>query len=339
MTHHRYFFWLLLASFSAFFAEVLAGSDMFPFFNPWGVLIVVPLYGLHTLILITLIYRYGGRPTFPALVFAGMLFGLYEAYITKMLWRPTWEAWWVVGNVAVFEVFVLLWWHTWLSFITPLTLSEGLLTRSRDLLRAFPPRLRRLYGSWQGWLGIAIFGAAVQSINSPDPARSLLSGLSTVAYLTLLTALWKRLTRGRAYTLPDLLPNPKEFRILALWLAALYLFHLFAIRWEFIPPFWPGQAVIWGLYALAIALLVRALRRSRRAPQEESLPAPPFPAPRALLGVGLVFILALPLEKMLLAPVALPVVLVTWLGGPLLGLWAFVHALRPGANKSPQQPN
>ncbi len=45
---HRYLFWVLLAAYSTFFAEVVTGSTMFPFFHPWGVLVVWPLYGLHT---------------------------------------------------------------------------------------------------------------------------------------------------------------------------------------------------------------------------------------------------------------------------------------------------
>ncbi len=324
---HRYLFWLILAAYSTFFAEVFAGSDMFPFFNLWGVLVVVPLYGLHTLILITLLYRYGGRPRFDTLVFAGMLFGLYEAYITKMLWRPSWEAWLTLADVAVFEVFVLIWWHTWFSFITPLVLSEGLLTASREILGGLPSRLRRLYSSWQGWLGLALFGAVFQSVNSPTPAHSLLSGLSTVAFLVLLTALWRRVTRGRSYTLPELLPDTREFRFLAVWLGLIYLFHTFAVFPERLPPVWPGQVIIWGLYALAITLFIIALRRSRRSevPCEESARVP---SAKVLLGAGLAFAAALPLAKILLMNAAGPIVVTGWLAGGGFEIWAFVRAVR-----------
>ncbi len=322
---HRWLFWFLLAAYSAFFAEVFAGSDMFPFFNLWGILVVVPLYGLHTLILITIIYRYG-RPTLATLVFAGGLFGLYEAYITKMLWRPDWEAWITIADVAVVEVLVLLWWHTWLSFITPLVLGEGLLTRSQDVLTGLPPRLRRLYGSPRGWLGIALFGAVFQSVNSPDSAQSLLSGLSTVGFLALITLLWRRVTRDRAYRLPDLLPDGREFRVLVGWLLAIYLLNTFAVTPERIPPVWPGQAIIWGLYAALIALLVRALRRSRQVTVLADIP--PFPPARSLLVAGLVFILAVPLVKVLLGEVAGLVVLLGWGGGIAFGVWMFVRALR-----------
>ncbi len=334
---HKLFFWLILAAYSTFFAEVFAGSDMFPFFNLWGILIVWPLYGLHTIILITLIYRYGSRPRFATLVFAGLLFGLYEAYMTKMLWRPSWEAWLTVADVAVVEVFVLLWWHSWLSFITPLTLAEGLLTTSRDVLRGLPLRLRRFYGSRKGWLALALFGSLIQSINSPDPAASLLSGVSTVAFLTTLTLLWRRVTRGHAYTLSDLLPGKRAFRIMALWLGAMYLFHIFALYPERIPPVWPGQVIIWGLYALAIALLVRALRRFRHVREYRGAP-PPFPSAKALLGAGLTFVVALPLVESALGGVAGEIVVVSWLAGSAFEIWTFFRSTWETLTRRENQP-
>ena len=121
---HKYLFWLNLGLLSTFFAEVISGSDLFPFFHPWGILLVVPLYLLHTLIMITLVYRLG-RPTLPALYFAGTLFGLYEAYITKVLWNPDWGEVFKLAEIAVFEVLVLVFfWHTWMSFIFPLLAAE-----------------------------------------------------------------------------------------------------------------------------------------------------------------------------------------------------------------------
>ncbi len=324
---HCYLFGLLLAAYSTFFAEVFAGSDMFPFFHAWGLLVVVPLYGLHTIILLTLIYRCGGRPRFSSLVFAGMLFGLYEAYMTKVLWKPGWGAAITLGDVAVVEVFVLVfWWHAWFSFITPLVLGEGLLTTSRDVLLGLPLRLRRFYGSWKGWLTIALFGAAFQSINSPSPLHSLASGAGTVGVLALLTALWRRVTRGRTYALSDLLPGKGEFRLLAAWLGALYLFLGTVIYPERLPPVWPGQVIVWGLYALVIALFLRALRRTRPLKNIRSLPA--FSPAKTLLGLGLSFVFALPLMKILLGGAAEVIVLGGWGMGIFLGVWAFALAVR-----------
>ncbi|MGA2821829.1 MAG: hypothetical protein ABSF61_14420 [Anaerolineales bacterium] len=44
-------FWLILSALSVLFAEVTSFSSRFGFFTPWGLLVVLPLYGLHVLVL------------------------------------------------------------------------------------------------------------------------------------------------------------------------------------------------------------------------------------------------------------------------------------------------
>ena len=323
---HKVFFWLVMAAYSTFFAEVFAGSDLFPFFHPLGILFVMPLYGLHLLILTTLVFRFG-KPRLSVLLFAGMLFGLYEAYITKVLWSPAWEAIFSPGNVAILEVFVLVfWWHTWFAFLTPLVLGESLLTTSRFVLSNFPPKLRRFYGSWKGWLGIFLFGAIFQAFNSPSPIQSLLSGLSTIPVLALLTYGWLRISKDKAYTLPDLLPVESEFRFLAGWLGIIYLFPGFLLLPERIPPVFPGQAIIWGMYAVIIFVLIRLLKRSGRLATE-----PPqeirFPAPKTLLRIGIVFIVVLPAAKFLLDGFGWVVLTLGWLSGALFSVGMILWSL------------
>jgi hypothetical protein len=86
----KFFYWFILGCLSTYFAEVWSGSQIYSFYNPQSYLLVIPLYTLHIVFLWTLIWRYG-RPWLYALFPAGCLFGLYEAYITKVLWNPTWE--------------------------------------------------------------------------------------------------------------------------------------------------------------------------------------------------------------------------------------------------------
>jgi len=76
------------------------------FFNAWGILVVFPLYTLHTLVLAFLFFR-RKQISLPVLFLAGMLFGLYEAYITKVLWNPTWgDAHIMVAGLAVVQTAV-----------------------------------------------------------------------------------------------------------------------------------------------------------------------------------------------------------------------------------------
>ena len=135
----RWLFWAILGAFSVFFAEVTIGSMMFPFVDPFGLLVTCPLYGLHILVLSTLVLK-RGRASFASLFFAGNLFGLYEAYITKALWNPPWHTalGGRVGGVGVLEAMILvLFWHAIMSFLVPLVAAERFLTSStaghRDL--------------------------------------------------------------------------------------------------------------------------------------------------------------------------------------------------------------
>lgn len=323
--NHKWLFWLILAAYSTFFAEVFAGSDMFPFFNIWGMLVVLPIYGLHTIILATIIFRYG-KPTLSTLVFAGMLFGLYEAYMTKVLWKPSWEASLVLGDVAVFEVFVLVfWWHTWFSFIAPLILGERLFTSSHFVLNGLPEGLLHFFSGWKGYLTLIIFGGIFQSINSPSVEHSLLSGLSSIGFLVLLTWVWKKTTKEKEYTLPELLPDKKEFCFLAIWLAILYLFLGFGIYPERLPGI-VGQGIIWAFYILVITLLIRALRVSS---QENHLEKHhPITSKKYWLIIWVVFVFMLVTAKAFLGSVANFIVLGSWFIGSLISVIFFFKAIK-----------
>ena len=104
---------------SVVFVEVPAGSTMFPFFTVWGLLVVLPLYLLHSVFLAAVVFRFG-RPRFWTLYAAGVLYGMYEAYITKVLWtsfRPE-GPFVTLGGIAVFETILLvLYLHPLLAFV------------------------------------------------------------------------------------------------------------------------------------------------------------------------------------------------------------------------------
>jgi hypothetical protein len=266
---HKWLLWINVGLVSAFFAEVVSGSDMFPYFHAWGILVVVPLYGLHCLVLATLVFRYG-RPTLPALYFAGTLFGLYEAYITKVLWTPPWNGTGAlkIADVALFETLVLVFfWHVWMSFILPLLAVESWLTNSNTSLSYFPTRLRRFFSGPANWLLIAALGGLFVSMDVKSPGDALRSGLGALTVLGLFGWTWRRLVRGKGYTLEGLLPNRGEFRFLVFLLTALYLFTGLFLRPEAYPPL-TGHLAIWALYAAMILLLTLALRRSKSTPVE-----------------------------------------------------------------------
>lgn len=325
--NQKWLFWLVLGTFSTFFAEVFAGSDMFPFFHLGGILLVVPLYTLHILVLGGIIYRYG-RPTFSTLFFAGTLFGLYEAYITKVLWNPPWGATLSFGGVAVLETLLLvLFWHAWFSFIVPLGVVEMLGTGSQNVFFSLPKRLHTLLTHPRGLILLAIIGGLWQAVNSPAPEQSLLSGVVTTGFLGLLIFWWKRSSDGKNYALDDLLPTRRELRWLGVALGVLYLVTFITVNPERLPGL-SGHLIIWILYGVFGTRFIRSLRQSR-SENRTRLAAPA--ALRRLRGWVLpaaAFTLTTTVMQSVFLPIRNGVMLGLWAIGIIFGLMMLVRALK-----------
>jgi len=301
-------FWCILGALSVFFAEVTVGSSPFAFFDAWGLIVVCPLYLLHVLILARVAFA-RGRPRLAALFFAGVLFGLYEAYMTKQLWNPDWSDNPLrVGGVAVLETIILvLWWHPVMAFLVPLLVAETALCRSRHVARALPRRLQRmLFGkrSTAVLFGLAVLlGLLLSSTHTrrPTAGHVFVSGLASVGVLFLLVWLWRRATRGVRLALPELLPSGREVVLLCLCLALQYVGLGVLIRPEALPGAGP-QASVWLLYAAAVAGLVLSLRQPRPAPLFGLGESPDRFSWRLWFGLAAVLVVTGTASRLLLGP-------------------------------------
>jgi len=338
----KLFFWFILSAFSVFFAEVVSGSYPMAFFNPfnpadiWGWVAILPLYGLHTLVLASVIFS-GGRPKFYALFLAGAIFGLYEAYITKVLWHPGWGAVWFVGGVAVVELFVIaLFWHPFMSFIVPLTAGEATLTDSTEIFDGMPAWMRRWLTSknivaifilFAAWAGIVHGGQA------PFALHTLLSSLVSAGFLLGLVYLWRRTTAGRRYSMRSLLPSLRQAAVLLVPLLAIYVIFGFGVFPERIPGVW-GQAPIWALYGILFALLHLAIGRSGT----DTIPVFPLVRPHIGWKWMLVFFGVFTAASVLwnLTGLSVLVLVLSWFPGAFIGayfaLWSAREALAGTAN-------
>ncbi len=262
----KFAFWILIGMISVLFVEVPAGSTMFPFWSVWGVLVVVPLYLLHSVFLAAVVFRFG-RPNFWTLYAAGTLFGMYEAYITKVLWTSFMPdgPFLAVGGIALFETILLvLYLHPLLAFVVPMFVTEILCTSSSEIARGLPPRVRASIQKhpmrWTG-LTMALLGF-MQFVNSPSVRQSFISGAGNCLVLGL-ALLWWRKSGGAAYSLRELLPGPRGTRNFGIVLLCWYVFWGFAIKRESIPAVLPGQLTVWLAYAGLLFLFFRCLRNSR----------------------------------------------------------------------------
>ena len=261
----RYLFWLVLALLSSFFAEVISGSFPYPFVHPLGLVMVVPLYGLHTLVLAHVVFRIG-RPRFSTLFIAGCIFGMYEAYITKVLWNPPWETiaepTTRLGGVAVVELGVIAFcWHPFMAFIVPLAVAV-VLTSSPGLMEAMPRRL-------EGWLrtrewgllvALAVWSGLVMG-SQVAPHTALLANVAALVILLLLVRSFMGRTGGR-YTMEELLPDGGEVRWLLVTLLAYYAITGPLMRPEALPGLGP-QLLVLVIYAVLFILLKASIDRGR----------------------------------------------------------------------------
>lgn len=110
------------------FAEVFSGASQTWFFNGWGILITFPLYLAHVLFFLWIALKLK-KTSLPQLYLFGVIFALYESWITKVLWggyfdlgKPMLGT--VLGlGVSEFPVLVFFW-HPIMSFIVPVLVFE-----------------------------------------------------------------------------------------------------------------------------------------------------------------------------------------------------------------------
>lgn len=254
---------------------------MFPFWSVWGMLVVLPLYLLHSVFLAAIVFRFG-RPNFWTLYAGGTLYGMYEAYITKVLWvsfRPE-GPFLQVGGIALFEsILLVLFLHPLLAFVVPMLFTELLCTNSSEIVDGLPRRVKEMVRKhpkrWIGFL-MGMLGF-MQFVNSPSVTLSFASAAGNSLILGLVLLGWRR-SGGNRYSLRALLPGPKGTRNFGIALLVWYVFWGFAIRPEAIPPIVPGQLTIWLFYAGLLYVFIRCLQIGRgfrgSISQAQSSPTP-----------------------------------------------------------------
>lgn len=309
-------FWAILGSLSVVFAEVAAGSSPFPFFDLWGLLVVFPLYSLHVLVLSFVVFRHG-KPTLANMFLAGAVFGLYEAYITKVLWTGWSGPGLSIFGVQVVETIVLVFfWHPFMAFILPIIAAQRLTAGGGALL---PPLAQKALNSGPFWAVAAVLLGLEHALNSASTVMSILSPLSGFAVVAGLIFVWRR-AGGEKYRIGDLLPDGREWVALLGLLAFLYLATGLLIRPEAIPGM-GAQATIWAMYAVFI--LVLAANRNKGSGTESPVRGVGV---RNALSLALLFSISSAVGGLLM-PLPLLAVAVVWPAGSLCGILIFLGSL------------
>ena len=125
---------LLIGTLSMLFAEVFSGASQAWFFNPLSLLLAFPLYMAHTLFFLWIALRLE-KTSIRQLYLFGTIFGLYESWITKVLWAGYMDAtgpgMGTLFGIAIPEFPVLVFfWHPIMAFIMPVLAYEALTGRA-----------------------------------------------------------------------------------------------------------------------------------------------------------------------------------------------------------------
>jgi hypothetical protein len=218
-------FLILLSLISVFFAEVISGSSRYPLFGYWGYLVVIPLYGIHTILFLYIIKKFAShkRILFSTLYFAGVLFGLYETYVTKVLWIGLSDDPFILFNVSIIDYIVLVFfWHPIFSFVIPVLVFEKIASKTNYVFQGLPKVIKKFLNSKYG-LSIALIIIGLFSAFNGQIESITLSELSILVPITgIILWIYKKELQQK-YSLDEMLPSKNEMIIPVIYLIGIYI--------------------------------------------------------------------------------------------------------------------
>ncbi len=326
--------WLTLLAYGI--PEVIAGTGRLWIITPGVYFFAAPLYILHFLVLVQIALQ-TGRTSWPALYLFGVMFGLYETWITKVVWAgyPGSDGFSFGGFGPWFGIHetlgLVLFYHAVISFLLPLAVMSRLFPAWGQ---AFPVPdwvFGRGRMAFLRRAGLLLILGVVTAANNPVLPEYLITWLP---FLILLAVgyVWLRRLGATAAVCEQARPftAPRLGRA-GVFLAVLLLVILYGVATPNFRPQATPPAPALVLTALFYPVLILAIWQTRaRSPNEPPGPTNhPAKMPFGwliatfLLGLGLLVLAGAGLNLFaVLAPIAF--VAMMPLGAALfmwLGLW------------------
>lgn len=320
----RWIFCFLTGCLSVLFAEIFLGSFPAAFTSVWGLIGVYPIYALHILLLLSIAFS-RGLPNLRTLYALGALFGLYEAYLTKVLWVNPWgDLQLHLAGVSWFAVLALVfYWHPLMSFILPAFAAEWLLTTTPAARSIVPAAWHARFQSPGSKARLALVLGAMLGLNQAGQTQQAFASLRGLPDALLLTGAiwWWQSTRRRA-ELSELLPSAKASRVLAGILIVFFVLVGAGLRVEVFPgPV--GQLVILALYGVFAWMAWRGLQSPKPAFNAE-MPEAPFMHAKYLALLVVACYGTSAVVQVLLPTARIPLFGLFLVAGMLAGIWLVV---------------
>jgi hypothetical protein len=262
---------ILFGFLSMIFAEVFSGASPLWFLDAWGWFVTLPLYWAHAILLINLALRYE-RTSLTQLYLWGVIFGLYESWITKVVWAG------YMGDApqfgtflgfAIGEFFVIaLFWHAVFSFIIPVLVFQIIIqeTNKGEASEIYTSHLRFISKNIRNkiLLGIIFVTGSIfmtRGLEANTFAVMIAGGVNFV-FIFLLSYLTITLSK-RPLDLDSLRLGNRGLSITAVYLVILYVFTFFTLLPERIPSIGTILLTI-AFYLIVLTMLFLTPRNTQK---------------------------------------------------------------------------
>jgi hypothetical protein len=244
---------LFIGLLSMLFAEVFSGASQMWFFNGWALLVTFPLYLAHILFFLGLALK-TKKTSLSQLYLFGVLFGLYEAWITKVLWQGYMGSTPSMGTflgIATNEfAAVTLFWHPIMSFILPILVFE---ITTGKYLKGHEAVLEKT--KKKSWLIVLFLILVMPSIANGNKFNIVSANAALIGTLLLV---WAVYLLARKSDVLSLQLEKKGWRFLIFYLIALYAVTFFVLLPERIPTTIMPYISILVVYAVVILAVVKS---------------------------------------------------------------------------------
>jgi hypothetical protein len=271
---------ILIGCLSMFMAEVFAGSSQMWFIDLWSLLVTFWLYLGHLLLFLNLAMR-SKRTSIPQLYLWGILFALYESWVTKVLWAgyPGSEgpAIALVGGIAILEFSTLVFfWHPILAFIMPILVYESFALSNESPLplekKIFISHLPYLKKGRKIFLFFYIFliltGATILSFNTGyNVGIAAIAIIGSIGLIYLFYKLSNKINPN-SFSIYSLRLGKKGLTIVFIYIGLLYLITFFVLLPERIPTSIVPFLIIIGFYVF-IGVILRISKPTEETGFEE----------------------------------------------------------------------
>ena len=254
---------MLIGFLSMVFAEAFSGSSILWFITGWAWFVTLPLYWSHTLLFLNLAMR-TKRTSVGQLYLWGILFGLYESWVTKVLWAGYFTDPPLLGTVFGFaiaeDIVLLMFWHPVMAFVLPILVFQILAkagsTSNEGMETAFSTHTSFLQRSRRNsvfYLYAFIIGSLFMTVSSGH--NFIVAEITALGSLILILIPYYLIKRrgGRSFSIQSLRLGRKGLALTGTFVVLLYAITFPILLPERIPGI---ETIIATLFIYAFVILL-----------------------------------------------------------------------------------